>query len=184
MKMNKRGNILVIVVFALILVVIMVMGFVAIMGSSILNWVADTAIPPLTSIGVVGNSDRAVNFSESASLVLTPVNALIQNLTWITGILYVMALIGCVGFAVTARAFPSKWLIGFYFVLTVMLVITAVFISQMYENVSTGTDELSTRMQEHTILNHFVLYSPLYMTIIMFLTGIVLFSGMQQEEFI
>jgi hypothetical protein len=47
-----------------------------------------------------------------------------------------------------------------------------------------GADDLSTRLNEHTLLAFMVLNSPVILTAIAFITGIVMFSGMQQEEYI
>ena len=54
----------------------------------------------------------------------------------------------------------------------------------MKSNIYDGTDDLATRLKEHTILSWMILYSPMVFTIIIFATGIVLFSGMQREEFV
>ena len=149
-------------------------------GSAIINWTFDEIVPELTNFGQVGD----VNMSQAADLTIVPVNNFVQSFTWITGVLYVMMLIGLVGLVVAFRMNPSRWLIGFYFVLVIMLVFTSMFISNIYEDFYTGTDELAIRLQEHVIISNLILYSPAISTVISFLMGIILFSGLQQEEFV
>ena len=178
--MNKKANIMGMIVFVVVLFAILFLGFIMVVGSSVLNIVFDEVIPELSGVGTVGDT----NFTDVASYTVQPVNTVIQNFTWFTGVLYIMMLIGSVGLAMAFRMNPNKWLIGFYFMLVLLLVIGAMFVSNMYEDFYNGTDDLAIRMQEHTLLSWMILYSPGIFTAIAFLTGIVLFSGMQEEEFV
>ncbi|MAH48479.1 hypothetical protein CMI37_21820 [Candidatus Pacearchaeota archaeon] len=180
MTKNKKGNIMIVLLFFVALFLILFAGFVMIIGSSVVNWVFDEAVPELTNLGTVGGA----NLTQAADLTIVPLNNIIQSFTWLTGVLFVLMLIGSFGIVFVARAAPSKWLIGFYFMLALILIIGAIFISNMYEEFYDGTDDLASRLKEHTILSYMILYSPAILTIIVFLTGIVLFSGLQQEEFI
>jgi hypothetical protein len=176
--MNKKGNIIIIILFFVILFVILFLGFTMVIGSALLNWVFDEAVPELSDMGMVGDA----NMTAVAGYTITPLNTLVQNFTWLTGILYIIMLIGSFGIIFIARATPSRWLIAFYFMLAVIIIIGAIFMSNIYEDFYTGDDELATRLQEHTLLSYMILYSPLIFTIIVFATGIVLFSGLQQQE--
>jgi hypothetical protein len=177
---NKKGNIMGIVFFFIALFLILFLGFVMVTGSAIVNWVFDEAVPELTNLGSVGST----NFTKIAEFTITPLNNIIQNFTWLTGVLYVLMLIGAVGFAFAMKINPSKWLIGFFFMSVFILIIASMFMSNIYEEFYTGTDELATRLQEHVILSFMILYAPMIFTIISFISGIVMFSGMQQEEFV
>ena len=93
-------------------------------------------------------------------------------------------LIVSIGFAFTMRQAPSKWLMGFYVMLMLILVMGSIFISNIYEDFYTGTDDLAVRLQQQAILSFMILYSPMIFSVIGFITGIILFSGMQQEEYV
>lgn len=178
--MNKKGNIMVILLFVIGLFLILFLGFVMVIGSSVLNFVFDETIPELSGIGTVGDA----NFTDMASYTIEPLNDVVQNFTWLTGVMYILMLVGSVGFAFVFRAAPNKWLIAFYFMLIIILIIGSIFVSNMYEEFYDGTDDLATRLKEHTLLSWMILYAPTIFTVIAFLTGIILFSGMGQEEFI
>jgi len=177
--MNKKG-IMGMIMFVLILFVILFLGFVIVVGSSIINWTFDVAVPELTNLGQVGDA----NMSQIAQTTITPVNNIVQSFTWLSGVLYVLALIGSIGFAVVIRSSPNKWLIGFYFMLIIILILGSILISNMYEEFYTDTGDLGNRLKEHTILSYMILYAPMIFTIIAFVTGIILFSGIQQEEYV
>jgi Na+-transporting methylmalonyl-CoA/oxaloacetate decarboxylase gamma subunit len=178
--MNKKGNLMLIVGFFIILFLILFAGFMMVIGSATVNWVFDEAVPELTNLGVVGDA----NFTEIADVTINPLNNIVQSFTWLTGVLYVLMLIGSFGLIFVFRTNPSRWLIGFYFMCVVILIIASIFMSNIYEDFHTGTNDLATRLQEHTLLSFMILYSPMIMTIISFIAGIILFSGMQQEEFV
>ena len=57
----------------------------------------------------------------------------------------------------------------------------SMFISNIYEDFYSGTDDLATRMQEQTILSWMILYSPLIFAIIAFIAGAIMFSGGTEE---
>jgi len=177
--MNKKGNITAMLIFVAALFTVLIIGFLMITGSSIVNWVFDEVTPELSNLGTIGST----NMTKVASQTLAPVNGIIQSFTWLTGIIYVMMLVGCFGFIILAGGKPSGWLIGFYFALIFVLIIGLIFMSNIYEDFYDDGDDLSTRLREHTILSFMILYSPAILTILAFMTGIVLFSGVQQEEF-
>ena len=177
---NKKGNAIIIITFFVILFVILFVGFLMVIGSAILNWGFDEVIPELISLGNIGSA----NMTDIASYTVTPMNTFVQNIPWLVGVIYIMMLVGSFGFIIIMRTTPSRWLISLYFALAILLIIACIFISNIYEDFYDGTDELAIRLKEHTILSYMILYSPLVFTIMVFITGIFLFSGMQQEEFV
>ncbi len=176
---NKKGNVAIMIIFFALLFLVMLLGVLFAFGSMVINWTFDEVVPELTTLGQVGDA----NLTQAADYTIVPLNSVVQNFTWITGVLYVMMLVGLVGMTVAFRTNPSRWLIGFYLVLSIMLIFGSMFISNIYEDFYTGTDEIATILQEHTILSNMLIYSPAIFTVITFLMGIILFSGMQQEEY-
>lgn len=175
---NKKGNIYLIIFFFVMLFLILFLGFIMIVGSSIVNWVYDEAMPELTNIGTVENT----NFTQYAEVTITPLNNIIQGLPWMMGVLYVLMLIGSFGIVFVINQSPtSRWLISIYFMFAILLIITAMFISNIYEEFYNGTDDLATRLKEHTLLSYMVLYSPAIFSIIIFISGIIIFSGIGEE---
>lgn len=174
---NKKGQFVKILLIFVLLFLILIGGLIVVFGSSIVNWVFDIAVPELTTLGTIGD----FNATEAAAYTITPVNTIVQNMTWLTGVIYVMMLVFSVVVAVTARANPNRWLIGFYFLLTILLIFGSILISNIYEDFYDDTDEFASILKEHTLLSYMILYSPMIFTIIIFLTGIIIFSGKQEE---
>lgn len=178
-RMNKKGNIVIMLMFFIFLFVVLFIGFMMATGSAILNWVFDETVPELTNLGQIGEA----NMIQIADITIVPLNSLVQQTTWITGVLYVVMLVGSIGFALAFRRAPNKWLIGFYFLLVIMLMLGSIFMSNIYEEFYTGTDDLAIRLQEQTLLSFMIIEAPVIFVVVAFLTGIILFSGMQEEGF-
>ena len=177
---NKKGNIMIIIMFIFILFVILFLGFIMLVGSSVMNYVFDIAVPELSNLGMVGN----VNTTQVAGVTIAPLNNLVQSFTWMSGVLYVLLLIFSIVFVMVMKIAPNKWLIGFFFLCALILIIGSIFMSNIYEDFydDAGSD-LSTRLHEHTLLSYMVLYSPAIFSVMVFLVGIILFSGLNQEEY-
>ena len=177
--MNKKGQIEGMLFIIVTCMIIVFLGFIMVTGSAVTNYVFDIVTPELSSLGVIGDA----NLTDVASYTIEPLNDIVQQFTWVTGVLYVVMLIATFGIASSVNVAPNRWLIGFYLMLVVMLVLCCILISNIYEEFYTGTDDLATRLQEHTILSWMILYSPMVFSIIGFVAGIILFSGMNEGEF-
>jgi len=175
--MNKKANVHIIILFFLFLLVALFVGFLLVVGSSVINWVFDIAVPEFSGLGQVGSA----NMTEITSYTLVPLNNFVQSMTWLVGVVYVIMLVGCIGIAIAYRTTPSKWLIGLFLMLTILLVVVCIFMSNIYEEFYSDTGDLGTRLKEHTLLSFMILHSPVILTAVAFLTGIILFSGIQEE---
>lgn len=160
------------------LFVILFLGVLFAIGSGVINWTFDEAIPEFSNLGVVGEW----NASSTSNLVLTPVNSFVQSLSFLGGVLYVLGLIGVIGLAFVYRNFHQKWLIPLFFGMILLLVIASIFISNSYEEFYIGTDDVATRLQEQTILSFMILYSPTIMALIGLIAGAIMFSGGGEEQ--
>ena len=176
---NKGQGIFIPIIFVGLLLLVLFVGVLMAFGGAVTNWVADNVIPEISSLGVVGNT----NLTQVAEITIAPVNTLIQTSTWLTGVFYFILLIFSIIFAVAMRYSGTRWMMGVYFVLALMLIMASVFVSNIYQDFHDGTDEVAQHLQEQTLLSFMILYSPAIFTFIVFLTGIVMFSGMQEEEF-
>src|SRR3990167_1778022 len=175
--MNKKGNIFVVITFFAVIGIVLVMGLMMLIGSSIINWGADIIVPELTSLGIVDTT----NLTEVAGYTITPVNNFLQSLTWVMGFFYVILIIFAMIFPLVARVSASRWLMPLFFVLTLSMIMASIFISNIYQDLTVDNDEFTLIMKEHTLLGFLILYSPLITTIICFIGGIFLFSGLGEE---
>lgn len=178
-RKNKKGNVMIIILFAIGVFIILFLGVLLAIGGSILNYTFDEVVPELTTIGVVGDT----NVTEVAEMTITPLNSVVQATTWVGGLLFVLMLVASIGIVFVARISANKWLIGFYFMIAILMVIGAMFIANIYEDFYNDSSELGTRLQEQTLLSYMILYSPAIFSVIIFLTGIILFSGFQEDEY-
>lgn len=173
---NKKGNIFVILIIIGALFLLMFVGLVLVIGSSVINFVFDIVVPELKDIGMV----EGTNMTKIVEITIDPVDSFVQNFKWVAGIIYIFGIMGIFGVAFVFRSSGDKWLIGLFFALVLILVIASIFVSNIYEEFYTGTDEVSTRLQEHILLSWLLLYSPAVMSLVAFLAGIVLFGGSQE----
>tara|TARA_R100001530_G_scaffold112567_1_gene79566 strand:- start:1433 stop:1972 length:540 start_codon:yes stop_codon:yes gene_type:complete len=174
---NKRGSMLGILFVVGALFVLLAFGVVIGIGAGVLDMVMDEAVPVFQELGMVDS----FNATQATDVAIVPVNNVIQNFTWMTGVLYIFGIIGVFGLAFVYRLTANKWMIGLFFAVMLMLVISSIFISNVYEEFHNGSDELANRLQEHVLLSFMILYSPMILSIIGFLAGLVLFSGATEE---
>jgi len=181
-RQNKRGQVYGIVLFFMALVVVLMAGFFMIFGSAILNWMADEIIPELQ--GISPTDDEAIgNLSEYSTVVLTPVHSVIESMTWMVGVIYLFGLATCFGIAFVFKVTGAKWLMGLFIGCAILFVLGSMFISNIYEDFANDEGELGSRLQEHTVLSFMILYSPVIFTIIVFISGIIMFTGLGGEEY-
>jgi len=176
---NKKGEgIVSIIMIVFFLFILLIGGVMLAFGGITLDWVVDTAVPELTTVGMVGST----NMSSIASTVFTPVNKITNSFSWFAGVIYILALLGVLGFAVGFRITGSKWLMGFFIGCMLLLVIASIFISNIYEEFYNDTGEVADRLHEYGLLSFMILYSPVIMCVIGFVGGIIMFSGIGGEE--
>lgn len=175
--MNKQGQIGNILLFFIIVAVLIVVGVVIGILASVIDIATDTIIPEIEGIGMVGDQ----NITQYSQYGTTPVNTFVQNLTWIGGVMYMMGVVGLFGIAFAFRLTMNRVYIILFFGLAILMIFLSILISNIYEDIYSGGDELSTRLQDQTILSYLVLHSPLIFTIVIFASGIVLFSGVSEE---
>ena len=178
MKINKKGEgITSVIIFVFVLFVVLFAGVALAFGGVVVDWVFDEAVPELTSLGTVGTS----NFSEYAEVAITPVDNFVQSFKWLSGVIYVIALLGILGMSVAFRVTGNKWLMAFFIGCMFLLIIASIFISNIYEEFYTGTDDMATRLHEYELLSYMILYSPLIMCIIGFFGAVIMFTGNPEE---
>lgn len=170
---NKRGQIMNIIWIVAFIFLLMLGGLLLAFGGMTFGWISNNILPTITDVGVVGN----VNVTQVSQITLRPVASVINSFTWMSGLIYALALFGLLGFAFSFRMTGNKWLMGFFFVCMLMLVIASIFISNIYEEFYNDGSEVGTALQDYTLLSWFILYSPLVVCIIGFISGIIMFTS-------
>jgi len=170
---NKRGAIGIIIFFTVIMMVL-VLGFMGTMIWSVLDIASDEITPIMEEIGMVDNT----NVSEASEITFGVVNGFVQSIPWLLALTYVMALVFCLVFVFLAGYNPHPAFSAFFLGLMVLLIFLCVIMSNMYQDIYTGDDEIATRLQEQTIMSYMILHSPFIMAIIAIIGGILMF-GMQ-----
>ncbi len=170
---NKKGSFIGILFVVGGLFLLLMLGIMLAIGSSTINWVMDEAVPELSELGMVGDA----NATFITDVAIDPVNTFIQNMTWVSGVLYVLGLFGVFGLAFVFRETGDKWLIGLFLAVVLILIIGCLIMSNIYEEIYNDGSELGGILKEHIVLSFLILYSPGIMSILAFVAGIILFSG-------
>jgi len=174
---NKKGSAWPIIVFFLILFTIVIFGFIFSIGAAITDYAADTIVPEIRSIGNVSGT----NVSQNADYVVVPVNTVVQQIPWIIGLVYVIALIFSIVFVVSSRIAPHPAFLGFYVAFIILMILGCIIMSNMYQDIYSGTDEIATRLQEQTLMSYMILFSPVIITFIAFFAGVIAFTRGGQD---
>src|SRR3990167_5165056 len=160
-KMNRKGAIE-IILFFLALFTILIFGFIATMGLTIMDYTSDKLTPIMENIGVVGDT----NVSQAAAFTFGALDNTIQALPFILGFVYVAALIFSIMFVVGYSQNPNPFYIGLYLALVMLLIFGSIIMSNLYEDIYRGDDEIATRLQDQTLMSYMLLYSPFILTMI------------------
>jgi len=175
---DKKGQVIGIILFFLILLSILVIGFIGAIVIGIIDFGSDTINPIMKELGVVGDT----NVSEVATYTFGTLEIINNTLPMLMGFLYVGALIFSIVFAIGYTFSPHPIFIGFYFLLIILLIFGSIILSNIYQDIYQGTDELATRLQSQTLLSFMILRAPYILTIIAAITGIYLFTRSNEIE--
>ena len=173
MKSNKRGGIGIIIFFA-VLMGVLVIGFLASMIWSVIDIASDEITPIMEDLGMVEN----VNVSQAAEYSFGILDTFVQVMPSLIAFGYVLALIFTLVFVFIVGYSPHPAYIALYIALMILLVFGCVIMSNIYQDIYTGQDELASRLQEQTIMTYMILHSPFIMAIIAIIGGVLMF-GMQ-----
>jgi len=177
LKKNKRGAIG-ILIFVIVLFAILIVGFFAAILVGVFDMVSDEVTPIMTDLGVVGSA----NMSQYGEFGFGTLNTFVQALPWIVALGYIMALIFTIVFIFIVGYSPHPAFIAFYMALMILLIFGCILMSNIYQDIYTGSDDLAIRLQEQTILSYMLLHSPFIMTMIMVIGGLLMFTRQASSE--
>ena len=174
---NKKGAIG-IIIFFLVLMVILVVGFGVSIVWSIVDIASDEITPIMEDLGMVGET----NLSEAAEYSFGIADTIVQSLPWMIAAGYVLVLIFSLVFIFISGYNPHPAFMGLYLVLMILLIFLCIIVSNMYQDIYTGTDEVATRLQEQVTMSYLILHSPFIMAIIAVIGGVLMFTRQANAE--
>lgn len=177
MKQNKKGMIGMLLFFVA-LFLIMIIGFIAVMGISIIGYASEELTPIMKEVGVSSDNpdlENAMNFTFDTT------DSVVQGMPWVLSFTYVLALIFSIVFVVSYRENPHPAFIGFFIALMFLLVLGSIVMSNMYQDIYNGNDFLGERLQAQPLMSYMMLYSPFIMTLIAFVAGAFMFTGRGED---
>ncbi len=173
---NKKG-VMGIIFFFLLLFTIIVIGFIAVIAVSVGTYSNDIIYPVMVDLGVVG----ATNLSEVSEFTFGTINTFVQALPWLVAFSYVAMLIFSVVFIMSWKYNPNPIFIGLYFMFIILLIFGCIVMSNIYQDIYTGTDEIAVGLQNQAAMSFLILHSPWIMSLFAFIVGIYIFAGKQTE---
>ena len=176
-QMNKKAGIGIIIFFSVLLITLII-GFVAVMAWAVIDIATDELTPIMTELGVVG----ATNLSEASEYSFGVADTFIQSLPWVIGFGYVLVLIFTLVFIFIVGYSPHPAFIALYIALMILLIFGCVIMSNIYQDIYTGSDEVATRLQEQTMMSYLILHSPFIMAMIALIGGILMFTRQASSE--
>lgn len=154
-----------------IVVIILSLGIILATTGAVIKIVGDGVLPTL-------HEQVNSTVGESASTVVTGAMAINGAIPWVVGMLYIFALLSIVILAYAYRMNGHKYLMVLYFVLAIVVILLSIIISNVYQNFYEGSGDIGTELKDQELLSFLILYSPLIMTILLFIGAIIMFSGL------
>lgn len=176
-SMGKKGGIGIIIFFSVLLIAL-ILGFIAVIVWAVIDIASDELTPIMTELGMVDN----VNMSEASEYSFGVADKFVQALPWVIAFGYVLVLIFTLVFVFIVGYSPHPAFIAFYIMLMILLIFGCVIMSNVYQDIYTGSDELATRLQEQTMMSYLILHSPFIMAMIALIGGILMFTRQSSSE--
>ena len=176
LKKDKRG-VIGIIFFFMILFAILILGFIGAVAVGILDYTSDTITPVMEDLGMIEDT----NISEASTYTFGVIDGFTQAIPWLLALAYISALIFSIVFVLAYNTNPNPAFIGLYLGFIILLILGSIIISNAYEEIYNGTDDIASRLQDNIAMSYLILYSPFILTVIAFITGIYLFAGKQNE---
>jgi len=177
-KNKDKKGVIGIIFFFIILFAILIIGFIAVIVVSSLQIATDTITPTMKELGMVGDT----NLSQASEYTFGVGNTLINSMPWLLAFGYGLALVFSIVLVVSYNYNPNPAFIGVYIALILLLIVGSIIISNSYEDIYGGTDELALKLQSNTAMSYMILYSPFILTLIAFVTGIFLFATNKNSD--
>ena len=182
--MNNKGqfSMLYVTGFVLFMMIIMFFAFAFTVGSGVLMFASESLHNITSELGTSTSDDISYNLTQYSDFTITPINTIIQKLSWFSALLIVGMLMSILMLATAVRVIPSKWFIGLFLLLIIVVMFTSIYISNFYEEVYSGNDEIGTTLKTMGAASFLMIYLPELMAVISFIGGVIIFTGLETEE--
>lgn len=177
--MRNKGQINVVIMFFLFIATLLIVGVLLAVGGAFTDFFMDEITPSLSDIGVIDGT----NYSQAVGYGLNPINSFVNQYTWLGGVFYLIGISALFLVAFLFRATQERWMIPLFISLVLLVIMLSLFISNIYEDFydDNDTDIFGERLRDQTLLSYMILYSPIVMTFVSFIAGVLLFGGMRDE---
>ena len=175
--MKDKKGVMGIILFFLLLFTILIIGFIAVFVVSIGTYSNDIISPIMQDLGVIGDT----NVSQAAEYTFGTLDTIITALPWLVAFSYVAMLIFSIVFIMSWNYNPNPIFIGLYVMFIILLIFGCIVMSNIYQDIYTGTDEIAVGLQAQPAMSFMILQSPMIMTLLAFIVGIYIFAGKQTE---
>ena len=174
-----------IIIFGVILGIVLVVGLVLSLLVAVITWTVDEIVPAISNEdwGTYGENNET-NLTQITATGTNLGNSIVQTFSWLVGVGYFLVLVFMFGLAFAFRVYGDKWIAVFYIMMLLLLVIASIFVSNIYYDFLDDDGELGNNLREQTLMSWLVVYSPIIFTVIGFVSGIIMFTGENQENYV
>lgn len=175
---NKKAQMEILYIFGAIFIVL-VIGILILLFNPILQTVSDGIIPSVKdAVGTIPQT----NISSASDVIFDAGSTGIHSLNWVFGVLFFVAIISIFGLAISYNISGSKILMGIWICLSIVLILTSFFVSNIVEDMANGGGDYGTGITNQSLLYFLLLNSPYIFIVVTFISGIIIFVGLGQEE--
>jgi len=179
---DKKGqSAMSLIVLAGLVVLLLGVGVMMMIGGGITTFTVETINDVTKDLGVIDVGGDGANLSEYNDYTIGQLNETVQMFKFGSGVLLLFGLLGIIIFASSIRANPSGSMIGFYLLLVFLILMVSIFMSNVYEDFLDDDGEIGQELQSMTMGSFILLYMPHIITIISFVGGIIIFSGIGED---
>jgi len=179
-RKNKKGEFDTVLFVFIALGVILFAGFGLALLGGILGFVGDEITPIMNEVASTSGID---GMNDSVNSTFGVGNTIVQSLPVLVGLGYILALIFSLGVVFVYRITANPIYIGLYFAMIILLFLGAVLVSNAYQDLYEGNDEIALSLQEQGMMSYLLLYSPFIICFIAMVTGILMFARPSEQEY-
>jgi len=167
-----------IIILFIVLLSVLIIGFMATFIWAIIDYGSGEITPIMEDLGVISNT----NLTTVAGYTFGTLDSIITSFNYIIAIIYLLSLVFVIVFVFISGYQPHPAFMGIFIALMFLLIFGCILISNMYQDFYTSDDEIGSRLKEQGILSYLILYSPVIMSFIAIISGIVMFTRQSSAE--
>lgn len=177
---NKKGNADTVILVGIIIGAVILIGLALAIGSFLYKETVNPIVDGFKGIGSIDTNTNVTEITENSVGFSTDLG---NRLKWMTGVIYFILLLGCLGFSFYLRGDGDKITMIFFFSLMLLLFLISILISNSYQDMYTAGDDLGDYLHETSLLSWLILNSPLIIIALAILCGVIIFSGGSEDVY-